>query len=153
MAANATPLRTADHTRWTQLWSEYQRFYEIDLPAEVTRSTWTRIQSGRIHGLGVRDAAREPASQLVGIVHFLLHEDTWSKTPACYLQDLYVDPAARGSGHGRTLIQAVAAAAKSAGAQNPYWLTHESNAAARRLYDSLGKNHGFIQYAYVTPDA
>ena len=147
MVADVAPLRVADHARWEQLWSAYLRFYGVDLPPEVTSSTWSRIQSGRIHGMGIRDATKE----LVGIVHYLLHDDTWSKSPACYLQDLYVDPAARGDGYGRTLIQAVAVAAQSAGAQNPYWLTHDSNVTARQLYDRLGKNHGFIQYIYVDP--
>jgi GNAT superfamily N-acetyltransferase len=67
------------------------------------------------------------------------------------LQDLYVDPKARGTGCGRRLIDAVAESAKNAGANSPYWLTHHTNAAARQLYDRLGKNHGFIQYAYGRP--
>jgi GNAT superfamily N-acetyltransferase len=141
------PLRVSEHTRWAQLWSEYQRFYEIDLPVEVTAATWKRLRCGRIHGLGARDTN----DALVGIVHFLFHEDTWSTAPACYLQDLYVDPAARGKGCGRRLIEAVAQAAKTAGANNPYWLTHESNRGARDLYDRLARNLGFIQYAYEPP--
>jgi hypothetical protein len=35
-----------------------------------------------------------------------------------------------------------------AGANPPYWLTHETNAVARRLYDRLATNLGFIQYQY-----
>jgi GNAT superfamily N-acetyltransferase len=139
------PLRPDERARWGELWSGYQTFYEIEIPAEVTANTWERIQSGRVHGLGARDSSHA----LVGIVHYLFHEDTWSRLPACYLQDLYVDPAIRGSGCGRQLIQAVADAAKAAGANSPYWLTHESNAVARRLYERIGKNHGFIQYAFV----
>jgi GNAT superfamily N-acetyltransferase len=62
-----------------------------------------------------------------------------------------VDPKARGTGSGARLIAAVAADAESAGASPPYWLTHESNAVARRLYDRVAKNHGFIQYVYFAP--
>lgn len=141
------PLRESEHARWLRLWSAYQRFYEIDLPAPVSAATWERLRNGRIHGLGARDANDE----LVGIVHYLFHEDTWSTVSACYLQDLYVDPAARGVGCGRRLIEAVAQAAKAAGANSPYWLTHESNHSARSLYDRLARNLGFIQYAYEPP--
>jgi GNAT superfamily N-acetyltransferase len=144
-----TPLRQTDHIRWQKLWSEYQLFYAVDLPAAVTESTWQRLHAGRICGLGARDSS----DQLLGIVHFLFHEDTWSVAPACYLQDLYVDPRARGTGCARQLIEAVAAAAKAAGACDPYWLTHETNTVARRLYDRLGKNLGFIQYVYSRQDA
>jgi GNAT superfamily N-acetyltransferase len=139
------PLRPSERARWLQLWSEYQRFYAVEIPAAVTEATWQRLRDGRIHGLGARDASDE----LIGIVHFLFHEDTWSTAPACYLQDLYVDPIVRGTGCGRLLIEAVVLAAKAAGANSPYWLTHETNAVARRLYDRLGQNRGFIQYSYV----
>lgn len=139
------PLESADRARWTQMWSAYQRFYQVEIPDDVTDATWERMQWGRVHGLGARDST----GRLIGFVHYLFHEDTWSKEPACYLQDLYVDPEFRGTGCGRELIQAVARAASSAGANSPYWLTHETNALARRLYDRLAKNHGFIQYVYV----
>lgn len=139
------PLRPSERARWLQLWSEYQRFYAVEIPAAVTEATWQRLRDGRIHGLGARDASDE----LIGIVHFLFHEDTWLTAPACYLQDLYVDPIVRGTGCGRLLIEAVVLAAKAAGANSPYWLTHETNAVARRLYDRLGQNQGFIQYSYV----
>jgi GNAT superfamily N-acetyltransferase len=143
------PLRPSERTRWGQLWSEYQRFYGVEVPADVTEFTWQRIQNGQVHGLGARDANE----YLVGIVHFLFHEATWSIAPACYLEDLYVDAQARGTGGGRRLIEAVAESAKAAGAKNPYWLTHQSNAVARRLYDRLGENRGFIQYVYTPRNA
>lgn len=138
------PLAPADHARWAELWAAYQTFYQVELPAEVTAATWARLFDGRIHGLGARTAAGE----LVGIVHFLYHQDTWSQAPACYLQDLYVDPRTRGTGCGRRLIEAVADAARAAGANPPYWLTHTTNAVARRLYDRLATNPGFLQYTY-----
>ena len=144
MKYRVAPLRQADHSRWLQLWGEYQSFYGINLPAAVTENAWERLHNGRVHGLGVRDAA----DTLLGFTHFLFHEDTWAIAPACYLQDLYVDRSARGTGCGRLLIEAVAQAARTAGANAPYWLTHESNKVARVLYDRVGRNLGFIQYSY-----
>ena len=141
------PLRLSERVRWEQLWREYQVFYGVDLPREVTERTWSRMHAGQICGLGARDSLGE----LLGIVHFLFHEDTWSTARACYLQDLYVHPMARGAGCARQLIKAVAESAKASGANEPYWLTHESNTVARRLYDRLGKNHGFVQYVYSPP--
>jgi GNAT superfamily N-acetyltransferase len=143
------PLRLADRVRWEELWREYQLFYGVDFPAAVVESTWRRLHTGGVHGLGARDAA----DRLVGIAHYLFHEDTWSTAPACYLQDLYVDPAARGTGCARQLIERVADAARAAGASDPYWVTHETNTVARRLYDHLGKNQGFIQYVYSRRDS
>jgi GNAT superfamily N-acetyltransferase len=141
------PLQLSERAHWEKLWSEYQVFYGVELPATVTENTWQRLHDGRVHGLGARDSA----GRLIGIVHYLFHEDTWSTARACYLQDLYVDPAMRGSGCGRQLIEAVAAASAKAGANSPYWLTHQSNAVARQLYDRLAQNQGFIQYIYTAP--
>ncbi len=140
-----SPLVPGDRPRWNELWRQYQAFYAVVIPAEASDATWNKILSGRIRGFG----ARHPTAGLVGIVHCLFHEDTWSLAPACYLQDLYVDPAQRGSGCGRLLIEAVAAAARAAGSSPPYWLTHETNAAGRRLYDKVGRNQGFIHYGYL----
>ena len=36
--------------------------------------------------------------------------------------------------------------ARAAGASRFYWLTQESNAVARALYDKLAERSGFIQY-------
>jgi GNAT superfamily N-acetyltransferase len=146
-AIRIASLQPSERVRWEELWTQYQVFYGVALPAAVTESTWQRLHSGRVHGLGARDSA----GRLIGIVHFLYHEDTWSTTPACYLQDLFVDREVRGSGCGRKLIEAVAAASRKAGATAPYWLTHQGNAVARRLYDRLAQNQGFIHYVYSTP--
>jgi len=139
-----SPVRIAERAPWNELWRAYQRFYGVELSSQVTDNTWQRMHDGRIHGLGARD----PAGLLIGIVHFLYHEDTWSMARACYLQDLYVDETVRGSGCGRQLIEAVNAAALAAGANSPYWLTHETNIVARRLYERVARNHGFVQYTY-----
>lgn len=55
----------------------------------------------------------------------------------------------RGKGVGRMLIEAVYDKARAAGAARVYWHTHSTNATARRLYDSLAENSGFIVYRKV----
>jgi GNAT superfamily N-acetyltransferase len=84
--------------------------------------------------------------RLSGIVHYILHRSTWSVGDYCYLQDLFVAQSVRGGGLGRALIEAVYERARAAGASRVYWLTHEANATARRLYDAVADNAGFIQY-------
>ena len=91
-------------------------------------------------------SSRPAGTSLVGFAHYLFQRSTWLVNPRCYLQDLYVGPEARGKGVGPAPIEAVAAAAKEAGAANVFWNTHETNAVARRLYDGLAERTGFIQY-------
>jgi GNAT superfamily N-acetyltransferase len=66
--------------------------------------------------------------------------------PICYLQDLFTSEEARGRGVGRALIEAVYERAKAVGSPRVYWQTHETNAAAQRLYNKLAERSGFIVY-------
>jgi GNAT superfamily N-acetyltransferase len=88
----------------------------------------------------------EEDGHLVGLAHFLFHRSTTTVEPVCYLQDLFADPAQRGKGVGRALIEGVYAAARAAGSTRVYWHTHESNATAMRLYDQVASHSGFVVY-------
>ncbi|MDP2260923.1 MAG: GNAT family N-acetyltransferase [Caulobacter sp.] len=138
------PLSVADRPAWDGLWAGYLAFYESALDPTVSQTTWARLLDAAfpIHGLVAVDEADAP----VGLTHYVLHPATWAVGPYCYLEDLFVDPDARAGGVGRALIEAVYAAADAAGAARVYWLTHETNAGARVLYDRVAKASGFIQY-------
>jgi ribosomal protein S18 acetylase RimI-like enzyme len=55
----------------------------------------------------------------------------------------------RGKGIGRSLIEHVREAARAAGCERVYWLTHETNAEAMLLYDRIASRSGFVQYSMV----
>src|SRR5690606_2453098 len=88
----------------------------------------------------------ERGGELQGLVHYLFHRNTAMIAPACYLQDLFTVTESRGQGVGRALIGAVYERAQAAGSPRVYWMTQESNATARRLYDRVAEQSGFIQY-------
>ena len=77
---------------------------------------------------------------------FPFHRSCWSPANSCYLQDLYVEPDLRGTGLGRVLIEEVKREANAAGVTDVYWMTHETNATARKLYDRVARRTGFIEY-------
>jgi GNAT superfamily N-acetyltransferase len=137
------PVETGDRKRWEPLWRGYQTFYKVDLPSEVTETTWRRFFDGLepMHAL-----VAEEGTELIGIVHYLFHRSTWMLGPICYLQDLFTAEKARGKGVGKALIEAVYARATAAGASRVYWHTHETNATARALYDRVAALSGFVQY-------
>jgi GNAT superfamily N-acetyltransferase len=141
-----TPLEPGDRERWNELWRGYLTFYETELPPDIYDLTWARIMDtfGAIYALGARDSD----GRLVGITHYLLHAHAWARTDACYLQDLFVDADYRGRGYARALIEGVATAARERGCCRLYWLTHVTNVTARRLYDALAQDTGFIRYDF-----
>ena len=59
---------------------------------------------------------------------------------------LFTAPAARGKGVARALIAEVVRWAREQGCARVYWLTQSGNETARRLYDQVADNRGFIQY-------
>lgn len=138
------PVRESDRADWQRLWTDYLSFYETCVSAEVYRVSFSRLLSGderEFHGL-----IAEQDGKACGLVHYLFHRHMWRIEPTCYLQDLYADPAVRGHGVGRALIEAVYGAADAAGAPSVYWLTQDFNTTARRLYDRIGTLSPFIRY-------
>jgi GNAT superfamily N-acetyltransferase len=133
----------ADRSQWAPLWEGYNRFYERVIPAEVTDMTWSRFFDAYepVHAL-----VAETDGRLIGLVHYLFHRNTAMIAPTCYLQDLFTDAAARGSGIGRALIEAVYERARVAGSPRVYWMTHETNLTAMKLYDQVAERSGFVQY-------
>ena len=137
-------LQASDYTAWHRLGEGYNTFYERKLTQATYERTWARLMSGEgIHGFAAR-----VDGQLLGITHYLFQPSVWS-ADVCYLQDLFVDEAARGHGLAQALIEQVAQVAKARGAPKLYWLTHTSNTRARGLYDWVAEHHGFIRYDYA----
>lgn len=135
------PLSAADRPRWEQLFRAYIDFYERSLPQERYDLAWQEFQRAeRMYALGAwLDGS------LAGIAHFFIHANT-SGPDVCYLQDLFTAPERRGHGVATALIESIAAWARAQGCMRLYWSTHESNATARRVYDRVAVNRGFIRY-------
>ncbi|MGW1498360.1 N-acetyltransferase family protein [Streptomyces mirabilis] len=140
---NIGPLREEDRAAWEALARGYKAFYRTAVPDEGYEETWQRLRGGtEFHGLGAWSQGK-----LVGIAHYLFHPTFWMED-SCYLQDLFVDEAARGRGVARMLIEKVADASRERGASRFYWTTQEDNTTARALYDKVASFKGFIRYDY-----
>jgi GNAT superfamily N-acetyltransferase len=138
------PLEAKDETAWRALWTGYLEFYKSSVPEAVYTSTFARLLGDDAHDF--HGMVAEQDGIVVGLVHYLFHRHCWRVENVCYLQDLYADPAVRGTGIGRKLIEAVYRAADQAGAPAVYWLTQEDNTTGRQLYDRVGQQTNFIKY-------
>jgi ribosomal protein S18 acetylase RimI-like enzyme len=138
------PAKSEDRLAWQSLWERYLVFYESELPSDRTELLWARILDS---GNSIECLVAEADGQVVGIVQFFPHPDTWEAHPICYLQDLYVDDARRGLGIGEALIRAVQQRCTDNDWVFVYWQTAQDNARARGLYDKLtGGPTGFVVY-------
>ncbi|HLJ07499.1 MAG TPA: GNAT family N-acetyltransferase, partial [Acidimicrobiia bacterium] len=100
-------MQPEDFDGWGRLWLGYLRFYrsESEVPDQTTADTFDRLATGR-DGFAGRVAVDEHGG-LVGLAHMVFHPSTWATAPSCYLEDLFVAPAARGTGAAAALIDAV----------------------------------------------
>ena len=148
-ALTIRPISEADRDAWEPLWAGYNAFYDragaTALAPAITQALWTRFFDP---DEPVFALVAEQSGQLAGLTHFLFHRSTTRIEPVCYLQDLFTDPALRGRGVGRALIEGVYARARDAGASRVYWQTRDSNAAGRLLYDKVARHLGFIVYSH-----
>jgi GNAT superfamily N-acetyltransferase len=137
------PLKESDHDQWRKLWDGYLTFYETVLPTQQTELTWQRLLEPNF---GIDGLVAEVDGRVVGFAHYSRTNSTWSARGDIYLEDLFVDTEVRGQGLGRKLILALSDLAKSEGARKVYWQTHQGNATARKLYDSVGQLSEFVIY-------
>ncbi|HEY4456217.1 MAG TPA: GNAT family N-acetyltransferase [Pseudonocardiaceae bacterium] len=134
-------IEAADRAAWNTLFTGYNVFYGRTPDQAFLDHAWSRFEPDTdLHALGAK-----VDGELVGIAHFFTHPST-TGPDVCYLQDLFTSEAARGKGVGRALIAAIADWARDRGCGRLYWLTREDNTTARRLYDQVAVNKGFIQY-------
>ena len=140
---NVRAATDADEPRWRELWAGYNAFYAAKVPESITQATWRRILDPAAPIVG-RVATAE--GRVVGFSNSVLHESTWAATPVCYLEDLFVDQAMRGSGVGRLLLQDLVMLARQHGWPTLYWHTRGNNGTARRLYDTFTAADDFVRY-------
>jgi GNAT superfamily N-acetyltransferase len=144
MTTTVRELRADDRARWDDLWAGYLEFYKTDLPRSVTEATWRRLMDPNDQPYGL--VALDADGRVRGIVHYHFHLSTWSIPGYCYLEDLFVDPATRGRGAGRALIEAVYRAADKRGVTRVYWHTENDNLRAQALYNQVAVLAPFVQY-------
>ena len=138
-------LRADDHEAWSQLHRGYLDFYEVTDPDRVSPIIWSWLNDPdhELEGLVVRAA---PGADPVGMAHFRPFVRPLAAATACFLDDLYVAPAARGTGAVDALLAALQELSRQRGWSQVRWITRESNARARSTYDRLARQTDLVTY-------
>jgi GNAT superfamily N-acetyltransferase len=94
------------------------------------------------HLFGARPAAEavvaEQGGQVVAFALFFMNFSTFLGRPGLYLEDLYVQPAKRGAGLGRALLEHLGALAVERGCGRFEWSVLDWNSQAIRFYEKMG---------------
>ena len=96
----------------------------------------------REHLFGLRPFAEtliaEEGGQAVGFALFFHSYSTFLGKPGIWLEDLFVEPAHRGKGHGKALLSAVTRIAQERGCGRLEWSVLHWNESAIAFYRSVG---------------
>jgi GNAT superfamily N-acetyltransferase len=76
--------------------------------------------------------------EIVGFALWFRNFSTWLGRPGIYLEDLYVQPAARGRGVGKALLEALVEVARERGYGRVEWAVLDWNTSAHAFYRGLG---------------
>ena len=110
------------------------------------RDWWGRADpDDAAFGTGVRRVLADPSSEYLlvgdpptGVCQLRYRYSVWTESHDCWLEDIFVEEAARGSGAGRALMEAAFERARARGCVRMELDVNEANAAALSLYESLG---------------
>lgn len=140
----------ADFDRWRELYQAYADFYGAPQPDDNARRVWGWLQDPgqECRGLVVRDDTGRP----VGLAHFRPFARPLRASTGCFLDDLFVEPSARGSGAVDALLDAVRAVARAQGWDTVRWITSDDNYRARSKYDRVATRTTWITYDMTTAE-
>ena len=135
----------ADHRDgWERLYAGYADFYRVTQTAEMRARVWSWIDdpAHEVEAFLALDAGARP----IGFAHFRPFARPLSAATGGFLDDLFVEPAARGTGIADALIEAVADEGRRRGWSLIRWITAEDNARARAVYDRLATQTNWVTY-------
>ncbi len=137
------PPVAADRPEWERLYAGYAAFYKVAQTPEMRATVW-----GWLHDPAqqTRGFVAEDQGRLIGLAHFRPFARPLSASTGGFLDDLFVDPSARGSGAADALIAAIAEEGRKQGWTVIRWITAEDNYRARALYDRLAEKTKWATY-------
>lgn len=133
-----------DHAQWDALYAGYADFYGVPQTAQMRARVW-----GWIHDPAhpvTAWVAQGPDGRLTGLAHVRAFSRPLASATGGYLDDLFVDPSARGQGTARALLDAIAAEGRAQGWGVIRWITAADNARARALYDQVAQATQWVTY-------
>ncbi|MCK1797393.1 GNAT family N-acetyltransferase [Streptomyces sp. XM4193] len=120
--------------------AEYERAAEHALATEEQLHAALFGPHPAVFALIAEEPGAQPDAdpQTVGFALWFRNFSTWTGTHGVYLEDLYVRPQARGGGHGRALLAALAQICEAHGYERFEWWVLDWNEPSIGFYKSLG---------------
>lgn len=140
------PTAPRHRAAWDRLYAGYAAFYRVTQTPEMRDRVWSWLHdpAQEVNGL-VAELDGAP----VGIAHYRPFARPLSASTGCFLDDIFVDPAARGRRVADAMILHLGAMAKERGWSVVRWITADDNYRGRGVYDRLAKRTMWITYDHT----
>ena len=136
-------VRQDDRARWGELYEGYLTFYKTALTAGQLDLVWSWLMDDSHEVCGL--VAVGPAG-VIGLAHYRQFTRPSSASLGGYLDDLFVDPAVRGSGTVEALLGALSDIGRQKNWAVIRWIMADDNYRARAKYDQHARRTSWITY-------
>lgn len=137
------PVAAGDRGAWAALYRGYRDFYGKPHDEAIFERVWGWLLDPSHESRGLL-ALVDGAP--VAVAHFRRFARPIDGATALYLDDLFTAPEARGTGAASAVIAHLEEVGRAEGAVLLRWITADSNATARRLYDRLATQTPWVTY-------
>ena len=144
MSVTIRPVAPDDRTEWEVLYHGYAEFYGVTQTHNMRARVWGWLHDPDHETEGF--VAVGDDGTLLGLAHFRAFARPLAAATGGFLDDMFVNPDARGARIGDALIDALKAEAGNRGWSVLRWITAEDNARARRLYDRIATQTKWVTY-------
>ena len=136
-------LEAADRAAWDVLYAGYAEHYRVAQTSAMRDVVWGWLMDP---AHGTQGFVAVAAGVPVGLAHYRPFARPLMASTGGFLDDLFVAPAARGTGAAEALIAAVAEDGRARGWGVIRWITAQDNARARAVYDRVAAATPWVTY-------
>ena len=144
MGGTVRAVGAGDRAEWDRLYAGYAAFYKVAQTCAMRDTVWGWLMDADHSTEGL--VAVGNSGMLVGLAHFRAFARPLSATVGGFLDDLFVDPQARGQGVAEALIVTLKDTGVARGWSAIRWITAEDNYRARAVYDRVAIKTPWLTY-------
>jgi len=143
-AVRVRPVREEDFDQWRALYRGYAEFYRVEQTEDAARLVWSWIHDPAHEVEGLVAEGADGGGQRAGEGPEVGEPD--EQPVGGWLDDLFVDPASRGTGAADLLLAALRGIGAERGWSVVRWITADDNHRARSKYDQVATRTMWITY-------
>ena len=144
MTVSVSKPELTDRSAWEGLYHGYAEFYKVPMNDKILDTVWGWIhdESNPFFGL----IAKDENGKALGLMHCRQMPSPLRGALVGFLDDLFVNPDARGQGVVGALYDALNTLGEDQGWPFIRWITAEDNYRASAVYDKLADKTRWITY-------